>query len=292
MPERGRIDQQRVAPLAVADGADVGEVELLESPEVLDERARRSNRGGAVFEPEPFEPADLQLIEQRPARRFGVERPAIDAGDRDRGQRRRRQAVGQIDFGRYDDLARLEYRNFVDQRRWPVSAVILGDGELAGREIEQGRADDVVGLAHRSAGGAKMGQHRHQERRFARVQVAGVGQRAGRDDADDFALDESLGLARILDLVANRDAKTLFHEPGDVAVDGVERHAAHRDPAAVGVFGPGGERQFEGASGYERIFVEHLVEVAHAEEQDGVAVLPLRVEILTHRRRRRRGHIL
>ena len=35
----------------------------------------------------------------------------------------------------------------------------------------------------------------------------------------------------------------------------------------------------------QRVLVEHLVEVAHAEEHHGVAVLPLGVEILPHRRR-------
>ena len=37
--------------------------------------------------------------------------------------------------------------------------------------------------------------------------------------------------------------------------------------------------------GDERVLVEHLVEVAHAEEDDGVAVLTLGVEVLPHRRR-------
>ena len=40
--------------------------------------------------------------------------------------------------------------------------------------------------------------------------------------------------------------------------------------------------------GDERVLVEHLVEVAHPEEQDGVAMLLLGVEVLPHRRRRRR----
>ena len=40
--------------------------------------------------------------------------------------------------------------------------------------------------------------------------------------------------------------------------------------------------------GDERILVEHLVEVAHPEEQDRVAMLSLGIQILPHRRRRRR----
>ena len=47
-------------------------------------------------------------------------------------------------------------------------------------------------------------------------------------------------------------------------------------------------RQLERAGGDQGIFVKHLVEVAHAEEQDGIAVLLLGIQILPHRRRRRR----
>jgi hypothetical protein len=71
----------------------------------------------------------------------------------------------------------------------------------------------------------------------------------------------------------------------------VERDAAHGNAAAVGVFRSRGERQLEGARRDERVLVEHFVEVAHAEEQDRVAMLILRVEILPHRGRRRRGHV-
>ena len=55
--------------------------------------------------------------------------------------------------------------------------------------------------------------------------------------------------------------------------------------AAAAVFRAGGERQLERARGGDRVLVEHLVEIAHPEEQDGVAILALRVEILAHRRR-------
>ena len=129
---------------------------------------------------------------------------------------------------------------------------------------------------------------RHQKRRLARVEIVGVGERARRHDADDFALDDALGLARILDLIADGDAEALLHEARDVAVDRVKRHAAHRDAAAVGVLGSRGERELERARGDEGVLVEHLVEVAHAEEQDRVAMLLLGVQILPHRRRRRR----
>ena len=95
-----------------------------------------------------------------------------------------------------------------------------------------------------------------------------------------------LAFLRILDLLADGDAKSLADEPGDVAVGGVERHAAHRNRAAAGILRTRGERELERARGGERVLVEHLVEVAHPEKHDGVAVLTLRVEVLPHGRGR------
>ena len=46
-----------------------------------------------------------------------------------------------------------------------------------------------------------------------------------------------------------------------------------------------GQRQLERARRHQRVLVEHLVEVAHPEEHDRVAVLTLGVEVLTHRGR-------
>ena len=48
-------------------------------------------------------------------------------------------------------------------------------------------------------------------------------------------------------------------------------HAAHRDGAARRVLRARRQRQLERARGHQRILVEHLVEVAHPEEHDGVA---------------------
>ena len=128
---------------------------------------------------------------------------------------------------------------------------------------------------------------RHQERRLARVEVVRVEQRARRDHAHDLAPDDALGLPGILDLLADRDAVALAHEPGEVAVDGVKRHAAHRNRPAGRVLRSRGQRQVERARRDQRVLEEHLVEVAHAKEHDGVAILPLGVVVLAHRGRER-----
>jgi hypothetical protein len=78
--------------------------------------------------------------------------------------------------------------------------------------------------------------------------------------------------------------KPLFHELRKVPVNRVKRHAAHRDAVAARILRAGSQGEIQGACRDERVLVEHLVEVAHAEEHDRVAVLPLRVEVLTHGR--------
>ena len=218
-----------------------------------------------------------------------LERPAVDrryrqARRRDAASRRRIRRHGSVGRRgiRHDDLARLQHRELVGQRLEAVGPAYLGGRELAGREVEQ-RARPwcrSVGPCRRDRG------QRQHERRLTGIEIVRVGQRPGRDDAHDLAFDDPLGLARILDLIADRDAKALLDEPRDITVHGVERHAAHGNAAAVGVLRSGRQRQLERARGDEGVLVEHLVEVAHAEEHDGIAMLLLRVEILTHCGRR------
>src|SRR5207237_489913 len=66
--QRGRIDQQPVAALAVPNGAHVGEVEFLCAPQVVYERACGGDRGAVSLQAEAFETARPKLIEERAAR--------------------------------------------------------------------------------------------------------------------------------------------------------------------------------------------------------------------------------
>jgi hypothetical protein len=125
-----------------------------------------------------------------------------------------------------------------------------------------------------------------QQRRLARFEVARVGQRARRDHADDFALDQPLHLPRVLDLFADRNPEAFAHETGDVGVGGVVGNTTHGDRAAARVLRARGQRQLQGPRRRQRVLIKHLVEVPHPEEHDGVAVLAFGVEVLPHRRRR------
>ena len=155
----------------------------------------------------------------------------------------------------------------VERVLWLGSAE-LGAGELAGSDIGVGKAD---GVAAEDGGGevvvALGGQH-------SRVDDGARG-----DDADHLALDQPLRERGIAHLLADGNAIALADQPGDVALGGVVGDARHRGAFAPSPVAPG-QRQLQLAGGQLGVAVEHLVEVAHAKEDDGVGMLLLDAEIL------------
>ena len=118
------------------------------------------------------------------------------------------------------------------------------------------------------------------------VEAGAVDDRAGRDNADDIALDKSLGERRVLGLLADGDLVALGDQARDVGVARMVGDAAHRRLilrrlAAVA----GRQRQIKLARGELGILVEHLIEVAQAEKEDRILILLLDLQILLHHRR-------
>ena len=275
--QRRRIDDQAVGASAKCDLAHVREVGLLRVAQVVHERAGSAHGGRTIVESETDEALRLKLVEQRAPCRFLLEGPARHvrhARIPTHLRHERRRVLKSL--GR-DDLARLQDRQLVGESLTAGRPVILGSGEFSRRQIEERDADSFGGGVRR---------HRHEKRRLAGLEIAGIGQRTRGHDADDLAADESLRLARILHLLAHCDAESLLDEARDVAVSGVKGDAAHRDGATGRILRTRRQRELEGARRGEGVLVEHLVEVAHAEKDDGVSVLTLGIEVLPHRRGR------
>ena len=116
------------------------------------------------------------------------------------------------------------------------------------------------------------------------VQQGFVGEGAGGDDAGDGALDRPFGKRRVADLFADDGGLALFDEFGDVVVDGMHRHARHRDGFARAL-AAGGDADAEEFAAAPRVVKEEFVEVAHAVEDEGVRVVFFDAEVLLHHRR-------
>src|SRR5207244_1623024 len=86
----------------------------------------------------------------------------------------------------------------------------FGDADLAGRDV-----GDREGIA------VVVGAEDREKARGTRVEALLLDDRPRRDDADHVAIDETLGGARVLDLLANRDLQAGTEELLDVRLDGV-----------------------------------------------------------------------
>jgi hypothetical protein len=124
----------------------------------------------------------------------------------------------------------------------------------------------------------------------ARIQQAVLGQGAGRDDADDVAMDHGLGaalprLGRRLQLLADGGLEPLPDQPRQIAVQRMHRHPGHGDVLAL-VLAPLCQGDSQGRRGDLGVPEEQFVEIAHAEEDDGVGLAGLGRQELRHHRRR------
>ena len=127
------------------------------------------------------------------------------------------------------------------------------------------------------------GHERREVGRRARHERLGIEDRARGDDPGDVAPDEPLRGPRVLHLVAHRDLAAGGDELRDVVLDAVVRHAAHRR-LDVRVAVAGGQRDAEDGRRLLRVVEEHLVEVAHPVEEDGVRRPALHLEVLPQHR--------
>ena len=128
MFERGGIDEQRVGAGPVGDGAHVREVDLLCRPQMMDEGAGSGDSRLVAVQAESLESTCLELRQQRPARRFRLEHPLVDARERDAVCD---DGVRQGRAGGNDQLPGLEHGDFVGERLQAVGAVVFRRRELA-----------------------------------------------------------------------------------------------------------------------------------------------------------------
>ena len=108
-----------------------------------------------------------------------------------------------------------------------------------------------------------------------------IGHRPRRDDANDLAFHGTLGLTRVTALFAYGNRLAFAHQLRQIAVEGNGRYARHRYRRTGGrtALGQGNVQKLGGAA---RVVIEHVVEIAHAVEQQDLGMLGLKAQVLLH----------
>ena len=272
---RRRVDQHQALGLDAPRPVEAGQSPFLRQLEIAQDGAGRRQLGPAE-RAEPVERGDAEGDAQAA---LGAD--AVEARVRQRRDGGTGLAAGAVELGqqpgRDQDLAGGQARECGRQ-------LAPGDrfgGEGAGRDVDPGEAE--LGPAR--------GQCR-QPVAAPRVEQAVLGERAGGDDPDHVAPDQRLarplaGLGGILQLLADRDLEALADQPMQVELGAVHGHAAHGDVLAR-MAAALGQRDVERGCCRDRILEEQLVEIAHAEEQEGIGMRLLeRLELRDHRARAR-----
>ena len=177
---------------------------------------------------------------------------------------------------------RVGHQNFASryarQRRGDIAHAHRLQPHLASRHVEPSEAERALSLGD---GGEIVVP--------AGIEQAVLGERAGRDDAHDVALDHRVRAPlarrrRVFQLLANGDPVAARDQPMKILFRRVHRHARHRDIAAQ-MLASLGQRDIQGRGRYHCIVEEQLVEIPHPVKQQAVSVGALDPPILIHHRR-------
>ena len=263
------VDLDIAGGAAPTDRGNMREAGLLRFDEVLHDAAGRTQRRRHSLESKPRERRHAEMIEQRflrLIRRELVLRASGDGGVADLsellGDRIRFAAAFVVD----KQLGGSDADEFVEQ----VGRLDVHRVKPAAREFDDCQPDRLLTDAHGDEG-VVVG--------FVEERV--LGERAGRHDADDLALDDALGLLGILDLLADGDLVSGDDELSEIVLERVVGDSGERDRVAA--FAARGQGDAQHLRAKYRVVVERFVEVAHAKEQDRVADLLFLIDVLAHR---------
>jgi hypothetical protein len=232
---------------------------------------RRGHPARLVANPEPVEGGHAEVAGEPLL--GSLECRVVHLGDRRADGPRQVGGSGRGGVGpRQDQLADTGAAKLLRQAR-------VG-GDLAAAKVACGGIEERQPAAR----ARRVEDRRAQEARLARVERLLVQDRARRDEAGDLAPDDP-GAPRRFHLVADGDLEPPLEELCHVAAGRVVGDPAHGDLAVP--LGARGERDLEHLRGLDCVLEEHLVEVAQPEEEDGIGVPRLHLEVLPHHRRRR-----
>ncbi len=258
-----------------AEGVDVGRVGVLGAADVVDDGAGGDGGGGVSGEAEALEGLAAKLAFEEGQGEVGGENPVVDGGAGFDLSEERLESGG-VGFGAKgtggggeDELGGGDAEEFFKDLGDGAGSGKFGGAEVAGGEVEEGETGGVAGDVDCGEVIGLLGGE------------SGIEGGSGGENAGDFAADDLFGELWVLHLLADGDAVALAKKPGDVVVRGVPGDAAH---GRVALLVARGEGELQLAGGGFGVVEEELVEVAEAEEEQGVGVLALGGQILAHER--------
>ena len=260
------VQREEVAGVADIEGSDVGEVAAELVADVVEECTSGADplRKGALAAV-TLQGVDVELVGERVGGLVDHEAPGVGGGEGagDGGGKGGGEQVALV-VGHHG-LAGSDAAECLDEGGLAMG-VFHGQG--AGGELERGNA--IGALTREDCGDVVRG--------FS-VEEGVFGEGAGGDDAGDLAADEPLGGLGVFSLLADGGLESGADDLGQVVVERVVGYAAHGHTCAFG------DGHAENGGRAVRVLKEHLVEVAHPKEEDGVRVeFFLRAAVLPHHR--------
>ena len=178
--------------------------------------------------------------------------------------------------------------------RGPQACRVSGEEELPGVVVLHLLAQGCVGRRLLGAGGEGLPCGQVEGEESPTVAVEGEGEeedvlrggfelqrRARGKDLEDLPADDLAPPFVLFELLADGHLPPRFQELADVELRGVVGKAAHRDGVIL-VPVPGGEGDLENPGTFGGVVEEELVKISHPEEEDGILVLLLRLQVLPH----------
>ena len=272
----GRVDLHRAARAFAHGRAQQGQLALLRHVQIVNDGAHRRQLCPAKGA-EPVQRLHAIQRAQPPRARIAVERPGMQVGQRRariRDQLLKPRVAGQ-------HLARGQPRQFGRQPRQRA----VHHRKRTGRDVDPGQR-------------ALLADHRKGRQVIVptRLQQRFLGQGAGGDQTDHIAGHDRfrpalLRLGGVLHLFGDGHAEPLADQRQQIALGRMHRHAAHGDRLAQ-MGAAFRQRDVQCARRRHRVVKEHLVEIAHAIEQQRAGIgLPDR-KVLRHHRRGLIRHVL
>ena len=242
---------------------------MLRGADIVQGSPGRNDGERLAIQTEPFEAFRSEVALQRLAGEVGLPHPVIEWEPVSRQLEGLGFAVTQVQGFLGAEGA---------QERSNVGGGALCGEELSRRDVEEGDASAFplglpAALEHDVDGGEPVV--------FSRVEDLVVEGHAGRHHLGDPALDDGLGGLGVLELIADGDPVAGPDELGQVVLEGVVREPGEFHLGGGAVL-PGGQHDVEHLGRGHGILSERLIEIPHAEEQQGIRVLGLDFVVLGH----------